>query len=123
MTADLIFMGALAALACFIIWESWQRHKSNAKPLARASVDKGYFPGAKQAESSLFILAGVMAVLGAAEAFATPSATLTGRSAAIIAMLTEWFGSWGTAVFCWLCALFFFCFGHSQRRKRLQQPM
>jgi hypothetical protein len=97
MTAEILLMVSLAALAAFILWESWQRSKPADPRLTQAMGKRGFTPGATGPETVLFWAATLAAVV-AVHLFVEPAMPpFTGRGSLVMAFLHHVFGPYGPA--------------------------
>lgn len=101
--ASFLFL-TLGPLAAFIIWEGFRHRRTSVKPLSRASMERGFVPGAKNAERVCSILAAVTAIFGVFLIVHPQHPPFAGRGAHFSSLLYSWFGVWGQPLFCWLLA-------------------
>ena len=109
----------LGSLAAFILWESFRNRRRSMKPLSRTSMERGFVPGAKNAERVCSILAVVMAVFGLVLIVQPHPPPSGGRGALLNSLLHSWFGVWGQPLFFWLLACVFVAAAFAARSKRL----
>ncbi len=101
--ASLLFL-TLGPLAAFIVWEGFRHRRASQKPLSRASMERGFLPGAKNAERVGFILAAISSTFGAFLVVQPQHPPFTGRGAHFSSLLYSWFGVWGQPLFCGVLA-------------------
>ena len=123
MLGELFVIVALAALALFIVWDSWRRPEGTTKTLRRSFSQRGYVPGAASREAGLFVLAAAFAAFGTFLLIAPPQRELNGRGAFLADLLYVWFGSLGMPIFLWLTALALLAMALSARRARLRSEL
>ncbi|WP_298208293.1 hypothetical protein [Acidovorax sp.] len=121
MSGAIFVFVSLGALAIFILWEAWPRHRTAKKPLRRSEMKQGFDPGASARELALFVASGVFAVFGFFLLIEPSYPPFHGRNALIEHLLFAWLGIYGNPVACWACALIAFVAAISMRRKRLRR--
>jgi hypothetical protein len=120
MLEALFLVLTLGSLAAFILWESFRNRRTSMKPLSRTSMERGFVPGAKNAEHVCSILAVVMVVFGLVLIFQPQHPPFVGRGALLSSLLYSWFGVWGQPLFCWFFACACVAAAFSARSKRLR---
>jgi hypothetical protein len=96
---ELLLAGILAALAVFIIWESFSSRR-----VSRDEMAKGFRPGWTATRTGLLVLAGVMAVFGMEEWNRPSQPPFQGYGAIAISFLYAAFGPRGAPVAFWILA-------------------
>lgn len=119
MLLDVLAVLTLVALAAFIVWEGWQRMRRASHPLGRATMVRGYVPGAAAAEQMFFIGAAVLAVFSLGLFVSPPHPPFTGRGAAFSYLVYGALGPLAIPVAAAAAAVACFAFGLSMRRRRL----
>ena len=118
--ASFLFL-TLGPLAAFIIWESFRnrRNSTSVKPLSRTSMERGFVPGARNAEFVCSILAVAIAIFGVVLVVQPQHPPFAGKGALISSLLYSWFGVWGQPLFCWWFACVLIAAAFAARRKRM----
>lgn len=111
----------LGGLALFILWESWQRRNSAVKPLARATMEHGFKPGATNKENVVLTLAIVGFILGLYMFNNPPHPPFTGRYSTFSSIFYASFGPLGEPVLILVCSVAAFIATMSMRRQRLEK--
>ena len=119
MVEALFLFLTLGPFVFFIILEGFRHRHTSVKPLPRTSMERGFVPGAKNAERVLSILAAVIAIFGVFLIFHRQHPPFAGRGAFLISLLYSWFGVWGMPLFFWLLACVLVAAAVAARSKRL----
>lgn len=82
-------------------------------------MERGFVPGAKNAERACFVFACAIAIFGIVLIVQPEHPPFSGRGALFSSLLYAWFGVWGQPVFCWLFACVLVAVSVAARRRRL----